>query len=194
MVGSVRTGYIPEWLVCTVKAMFSNAMSRVRIDNSFSDSFEVQVGVHQGSVLNPLLYIIVLEALSRDFHTGCPWELLYADGLVLISDSLEGLQQKSSTWKAGMESKGFGVNIPKTKIMISGLKLDTLEDSGEYPCGVCRKRVGVNSIFCTSCSNWIHKKCSGIHGTVTPNPSFKCSTCLGTACHINGRPLRLCYS
>ena len=135
MVGSVRTGYIPEWLVCTVKAMFSNAMSRVRIDNSFSDSFEVQVGVHQGSVLNPLLYIIVLEALSCDFHTGCPWELLYADGLVLISDSLEGLQQKSSTWKAGMESKGFGVNIPKTKIMISGLKLDTLEDSGEYPCG-----------------------------------------------------------
>ena len=62
--------------------MYSNAMSRVRIYNSLiSDSFEVQAGVHQGSVLSPLLFIIVLEALSRDFRTRCPWELL----LILFS-------------------------------------------------------------------------------------------------------------
>ena len=83
--------------------MYSLATSRVRIDNSYSDSFEVQVGVHQGSVLSPLLFIIVLEALSQEFRTGCPWELLYADDLVLAADSLEGLQRKLSVWKAGME-------------------------------------------------------------------------------------------
>ena len=38
----------------------------------FSQEFEVKVGVHQGSVLNPLLFIIVLEALSREFRTGVP--------------------------------------------------------------------------------------------------------------------------
>ena len=36
----------------------------------------VKVGVHQGSVLSPLLFIMVLEALSIEFRTGCPWELL----------------------------------------------------------------------------------------------------------------------
>ena len=70
----MRTLGVPEWLVCIVKAMFSNAMSTVRTDSSFSDSFDVQVGVHQGSVLSPLLLLIVLEGLSRDFHSGCPWE------------------------------------------------------------------------------------------------------------------------
>ena len=37
----------------------------------------------------PLLFITVLEALSHEFHTGCPWENLYADDLVIISESLE---------------------------------------------------------------------------------------------------------
>ena len=35
-----------------------------------------KVGVHQGSVLSPLLFIMVLEVLSIEFRTGCPWELL----------------------------------------------------------------------------------------------------------------------
>ena len=39
----------------------------------------VRVGVNQGSVLSPLLFIIVLEALSREFREGLPNELLYAD-------------------------------------------------------------------------------------------------------------------
>ena len=93
----------PEWLVCTVKAMYLHATGRVRIDNSYSESFDVQGGVRQGTVLSPLLFIIVLKALSREFRTGCPWELLYTDDLVLVSDSLEGLQQKLSCWKAGSQ-------------------------------------------------------------------------------------------
>ena len=49
----------------------------------YSQDFDVNVGVHQGSVLSPLVFIIVLEALSREFRTGVPWELLYADDLAL---------------------------------------------------------------------------------------------------------------
>ena len=45
--------------------------------------FGVGMGVHQGSVLSLLLFIIVLEALSREFRTGCPWELLYTDDLMI---------------------------------------------------------------------------------------------------------------
>ena len=51
----------------------------------YSEEFEVKVGVHQGSVLSPLLFIIVLKALSREFRSGVPWEDLYADDLVIIS-------------------------------------------------------------------------------------------------------------
>ena len=47
---AMRRKVVQEWLVYTVKAMYSEARSRVRINNSFIDSFEVQVGVHQGSI------------------------------------------------------------------------------------------------------------------------------------------------
>ena len=40
-----------------------------------------KMGIARSSVLSPLLFI-VLEALSREFHTGRPWELLYADDLM----------------------------------------------------------------------------------------------------------------
>ena len=86
------------------------------------------------------------------------------------SDSMEGLLHKLHSWKAGMESKGLRVNMQKTKVIISGANLYTLKDSGEQPCGVCRKGVSVNSILCTGCLNWIHKKCSGIRGRLITIP------------------------
>jgi len=45
---------------------------------------EVKVGSHQGSALNPLLFVIVMEAISREFRVVLPWKLLYADDLVVI--------------------------------------------------------------------------------------------------------------
>ena len=57
---------VDEWIVRLVQGMYSNARSRVRVGEGYSDEFEVKVGVHQGSVLSPLLFIIVLEALSRE--------------------------------------------------------------------------------------------------------------------------------
>ena len=68
--------------------MYTNSKSSVRINGEFSSWFDVQVGVHQGSVLGPLLFIIVTEALSHHFRTGCPWELLYVDDLVIIAETL----------------------------------------------------------------------------------------------------------
>ena len=56
-----------------------------------SAEFAVKVGVHQGSVLSPLLFIIVLEALLKKFRTGLPWELFYADDLTLLAESEEEL-------------------------------------------------------------------------------------------------------
>ena len=71
----------------------------MRVNNLFSDVFDMQVGVHQGSVLSPLLFIIVLETSSREFCTSCPWEFLYADDLVLLADTMDELLSKLGNWK-----------------------------------------------------------------------------------------------
>ena len=140
-------------------------------------SLVLGVDVHQGSVLSPLLFIIVLEALSREFRTGCPWELLYADDLMISAESMEELLVKVQTWKT-----------VKIKIMESGINLDVLKKSGKYPCGVCQSGVGSsNAIFCGGCKRWVHKKCSGIKGPLRPDPQFRCTRCLGTARAIDER-------
>ena len=179
---------IDEWLVRLVQSMYKDVRSRVRVGNGYSEEFGVGVGVHQGSVLSPLLFIIVLEALSREFRTGCPWELLYADDLMISARSKEELMVKVKTWKTEMEKKGLCVNIGKTKIMESGINLDVLKKSGKYPCGVCLTGVGsTNAILCDGCKRWVHKKCSGIKGRLLPESEFMCARCLGTARTIDGR-------
>ena len=190
---SMRKLGVDEWIVKLVQAMYTNAKSRVRVNNSYTDEFEVNVGVHQGSVLSPLLFIIVLEALSREFRTGCPWELLYADDLVIVDETLDGLTSKLRSWKEEMEKKGLRVNVDKTKIMVSGLNLHSLKDSGKFPCAVCRTGTGNNSIYCGSCAHWVHKKCSGIHGKLKSDDTFKCKRCTGDARPIDARPFEHIY-
>ena len=47
-----------------VLGMYANVRSHVCVGEGYSEEFEVKISVHQGSVLSPLLFIIVLEALS----------------------------------------------------------------------------------------------------------------------------------
>uniref|UniRef100_A0A0L8H4V8 Reverse transcriptase domain-containing protein n=1 Tax=Octopus bimaculoides TaxID=37653 RepID=A0A0L8H4V8_OCTBM len=41
----------------------------------------------------------ILQAITEEFKTGCPWELLYADDLALIAESLSELEEKFQVWK-----------------------------------------------------------------------------------------------
>ena len=53
------------------------------------------MGVHQGSVLSSLLFVAVLEAISRRFdRQGLPYELLYADDLFIIAETKEDLLER----------------------------------------------------------------------------------------------------
>ena len=134
----------------------------------------MKVGVHQGSLLSPLLFIIVLEALSHEFRAGVSWEDLYADDLVIIADSQEECVSRLLIWKEAMEKRGLRVNSGKTKIMIYGTGLDLLHSSGKYPCDVCRTGVGNNSIHCNGCKLCLHKKCRGLQ-RLAPNPGYRCA-------------------
>ena len=89
----MRVVGVPEWIV-VAQAMYNGAKSKVRVNGSDSDEFKFKVGVHQGSVLIALFFIMVLEAFSRGFRRSCPWELLYVDDLVLIAETLHRLMQK----------------------------------------------------------------------------------------------------
>ena len=83
-----------------------------------SVKFEVRVGVHQGSVLSPLLFVIVMGALSQ-CRRGCQWELLYPDDLVILDESFVELLNQFTAGKDSFNAKGLLVNMSKTKMLVS---------------------------------------------------------------------------
>ena len=105
-------------------SMYKNARSLVKVNGKLGEEFEVKVGVHQGSVLSPIPFAIVLEALSPGFSAGLPWELLYADVLLIMADRLDELSVKLGRWQAELSAKGLKINTKKT------------QKTGKYPCSV----------------------------------------------------------
>ena len=96
---------VDEWIVSVIKAIYEDASTKVRMNGRKSRAFNVKVWVHQGSVLSPLLFIIVLKALFREFREGLSMELLYADDLVLIAETKKLLLEEVRKWKEGMEKR-----------------------------------------------------------------------------------------
>ena len=176
---ALRVMQVDEWIVKVVQSMYEGVTTAVRIGGGQSEEFGVKVGVHQGSVLSPLLFIIVMEALSREVRVGLPWELLYADDLILMSDTEEALMAQLGAWKEQMEVKGLRVNVGKTKVMKCSVQSAQVEKSGKWPCAVCSKGVGSNSITCVKCKQWVHKRCSGIEGALKGVVGFLCGVCKG---------------
>ena len=50
-----------------------------------------------------------------------------------------------------MENREIRVNMNKTKVMISGEWQKVTQKAVRWPCGVCGKGIGNNSIQCTTC-------------------------------------------
>jgi len=89
---ALRKAGVDEWLVKAVMAMYEGAQTVVRTREGDSKAFNVKVGLHQGSVLSPLLFVIVMEMISSELQAGLPLELLYADDLILMAESEESLR------------------------------------------------------------------------------------------------------
>jgi len=132
---AVRKLGVEEWLVSAVMSMYSGAKTVVRTVYGNSKVFEVKVGMHQGSALSPLLFMIVMETISREFRVALQWELLCADDLAVIAETEEELIKRLNEWKGNVESKGMRVNMNKTKVMISGERQKVIQKAVRWPFG-----------------------------------------------------------
>ena len=96
--------------------------------------------------------IAVYNIVSRRVQGRLPWELLYANDLVLMSRREAGLKQKLLRWR-NMKEKGLEVSVAKTEVMIIDGGLDKIEEFELHPCEVYGKDIGNNSIkyMCCMC-------------------------------------------
>jgi len=66
---------VEEWPVSAVMFMYTGAKTVVRIVYGNSKYFEVKVGICQGSMLSPLLFVILLEAIFREWGQICVYHM-----------------------------------------------------------------------------------------------------------------------
>ena len=114
--------------------MYDNIKASVNMDCMRSDSFEVKFEVHQGSILNPHLFTIVMDEVTRDIR-GVMKELLYADDLILLGNSWKEVQSCYARWKKALKNHGLKINVNKTKGFYSGGKVVRMQ-TRKFPFGV----------------------------------------------------------
>ena len=67
---AMRKKGIPEAMVRAVMSLYEGAKTRVRVGSELSEEFRVKVGVHQGSVLSPLIFAIVIYVVTESVRQG----------------------------------------------------------------------------------------------------------------------------
>ncbi|XP_063588600.1 uncharacterized protein LOC134765749 [Penaeus indicus] len=80
----LRKKGVPEYLINIVKNTYECVTTMVRTPQGTSEEFEVKVGLHQGSSLSPLLFIIVIDVLVVWF-VGLVLVLRFISGFYLTS-------------------------------------------------------------------------------------------------------------
>ena len=70
--------------------------------SGLSNEFHVNIGLKQGSALSPLLFIFVMELISRKISTtDALRKIMYADELVIVVESIG--KNRKAHWRSGMK-------------------------------------------------------------------------------------------
>ena len=124
----LRNSGVSDLFYNVIKNMYENTLLSVKVNNVYlTDNFQSFVGVRQLDNLRPTLFELFINDLPNMFDDSCsPVSLLtrklhcllYADDLVLLSESLQGLQNSLTKLSHYCDEWGLQINISKTKSLV----------------------------------------------------------------------------
>ncbi|KAK3560215.1 hypothetical protein QTP86_000764 [Hemibagrus guttatus] len=103
--------------VRVVQDMYERSRTVVRCAVGQTEEFNVEVGLHQGSALSPFLFAIVMDQLSEEVRQESPWTMMFADDIVICSESREQVEENLERWRFALERRGMKVSRSKTEYM-----------------------------------------------------------------------------
>ncbi|KAK3551510.1 hypothetical protein QTP70_017369 [Hemibagrus guttatus] len=113
----MRKSGVAEKYVRVVQNMYERSRTVVRCAVGQTEEFKVEVGLHQGSALSPFLFAIVMDQLSEEVRQESPWTMMFADDMVICSESREQVEENLERWRFALERRGMKVSRSKTEYM-----------------------------------------------------------------------------
>ncbi|KAK3540907.1 hypothetical protein QTP86_004171 [Hemibagrus guttatus] len=113
----MRKSGVAEKYVRVVQDMYERSRTVVRCAVGQTEEFNVEVGLHQGSALSPFLFAMVMDQLSEEVRQESPWTMMFADDIVICSESREQVEENLERWRFALERRGMKVSRNKTEYM-----------------------------------------------------------------------------
>ncbi|KAK3563929.1 hypothetical protein QTP86_006209 [Hemibagrus guttatus] len=113
----MRKSGVAEKYVRVVQDMYERSRTVVRCAVGQTEEFKVEVGLHRGLALSPFLFAIVMDQLSEEVRQESPWTMMFADDIVICSESREQVEENLERWRFVLERRGMKVRRSKTEYM-----------------------------------------------------------------------------
>ncbi|KAK3551170.1 hypothetical protein QTP70_013885 [Hemibagrus guttatus] len=113
----MRKSGVAEKYVRVVQDMYERSRTVVRCAVGQTEEFKVEVGLHQGSALSPFLFAMVMDQLSEEVRQKSSWTMMFADDIVICSESREQVEENLERWRFALERRGMKVSRSKTEYM-----------------------------------------------------------------------------
>ena len=99
--------------------MYEGSRTRVRSSVGTTEEFGVRVGLHQGSSPSPYLFNLLMDDSVRNVKEEAPWTMLFADDIVLVDESRDGVERKLERWRKALEDRGLKISRDKAEYLNS---------------------------------------------------------------------------
>ncbi|KAK3517536.1 hypothetical protein QTP70_012618 [Hemibagrus guttatus] len=106
----MRKSGVAEKYVRVVQDMYERSRTVVRCAVGQTEEFKVEVGLHQGSALSPFLFAMVMDQLSEEVRQESPWTMMFADDIVICSESREQVEENLERWRFALERRRMKVS------------------------------------------------------------------------------------
>ena len=100
--------------------MYDGATTTVRSAAGLTEEFKVGVGLHQGLALSPFLFAIIIDRLTEGIRKDAPWDMLFADNIVLCRQNHRELEEDLEIWRNALKRRGLKMSWSKTEYLRVG--------------------------------------------------------------------------
>ena len=97
--------------------MYDEATTTVKSEAGLTEELKVGIGLHQGAALIPFLFDIIIDRLTENIRKDTPWDMLFADDIVLSRQNYRELEEDLEIWRNALERRGLKVSQSKNEYL-----------------------------------------------------------------------------